>query len=65
MVKLQMEQVANYLSQRLHAQVEVLQLARLGDESISPNLSPLATLNRGEIGHRYEPQTLKDRKSVV
>ncbi len=59
MVKLQMEQVANYLSQRLHAQVEVLQLARLGDESLSPMLSPLATPNRREIGHRNERQALK------
>ena len=46
MVKLQMEQVANYLSQRLQAQVEVLQLARLGDENFSPLLSPLASMNR-------------------
>lgn len=59
MVKLQMEQVAHYLSQRLHAQVEVLQLASLGDESISSILSPLATLDKSDIGHRYEPQTLK------
>ena len=59
MVKLQMEQVANYLSQRLQAQVEVLQLARLGDENFSPMLSPLATMNRQEVGHRTERQALK------
>lgn len=59
MVKLQMEQVANYLSQRLHTQVEVLQLIRLGDESISPILSPLAPLNGREVGHRHEPHALK------
>jgi len=59
MVKLQMEQVATYLSARLHTQVVVLQLTKLGDESISPILSPLATLDGRAVGHREEPHALK------
>lgn len=54
-MKLQIEQVTAYLTQRFHAEVKVLRLAAVGDENVNPMASPRAALQPTTA----EPQALK------
>lgn len=55
-MKLQIEQVAAYLAQRFQVEVQVLRLASIGEESVTPIASPRAALSPSNIA---EPQALK------